>query len=201
MTTESLTATGRPRDNRIDEAVLEAARALLAEVGYADLTLTAVAARAQTSVPALRRRWPSKAHLVHQAVFPDDLAVPPRDPDAGLADEVETVVGNCVALFSDRAMSRAITGLLSDLVADDELQRELTARLRDVVWSDIEERFTRAALRDGVAIVVDPSIIVETAFGAALMTVVLRGSDALDDQWRATMSATLLAGLRAVGST
>ncbi|GAB10926.1 putative TetR family transcriptional regulator [Gordonia araii NBRC 100433] len=196
MTTGDFAVAGRPRDARIDGAVLEATRALLAEVGYADLTLTAVAARARTSVPALRRRWPSKAHVVHHAVFPDDLAVPPRAPDSGLADEVATVVDNCIALFSDRAMRRAITGLLSDLVADDELQRELTARLREVVWNDLEERFTDAARRDGVDLTFDPSAIVETAFGATLLAVVLRGTDALDAQWREMMAATLLAGCR-----
>ena len=62
---------GRPRDARIDRAVLDAAAALLHEVGYADLTVAAIADRAGTSRPAVYRRWPSKAHLVHEAAFRD----------------------------------------------------------------------------------------------------------------------------------
>ena len=49
------------------------------EVGYADLTIAAIADRAGTSKPAIYRRWPSKAHLVHEAAFPADddrLALP-----------------------------------------------------------------------------------------------------------------------------
>ena len=45
------------------------AREVIAEVGYGGLTFTEVAARAGTSVPAIRRRWPSKSHLAHRVVF------------------------------------------------------------------------------------------------------------------------------------
>ena len=55
---------GRPRDARIDDAVLGAVADLLLEVGYADLTVAAVAERAGTSRPAVYRRWPTKAELV-----------------------------------------------------------------------------------------------------------------------------------------
>ena len=44
---------GRPRDPRIDEAVLRAAADLVVEVGYADLTIAAIAERAGTSKPAI----------------------------------------------------------------------------------------------------------------------------------------------------
>ncbi|MFC6342817.1 helix-turn-helix domain-containing protein, partial [Nocardioides hankookensis] len=66
------TAPGRPRDRRIDRAVLAATAELLVEVGYADLTIAAVAERARTTKPAIYRRWRSKAHLVHEAAFPTD---------------------------------------------------------------------------------------------------------------------------------
>ena len=62
---------GRPRNPQIDEDVLRAAAELVVEVGYADLTIAAIAARAGTSKPAIYRRWPSKAHLVHEAAFRD----------------------------------------------------------------------------------------------------------------------------------
>ena len=61
---------GRPRDPRIDGAVLRATVELLAETGYPGLLVSAIAQRAGTSKPAIYRRWPSKAHLVHEAVFP-----------------------------------------------------------------------------------------------------------------------------------
>ncbi|MCV7171361.1 helix-turn-helix transcriptional regulator, partial [Mycobacterium manitobense] len=66
------TEIGRPRNRGIDEAVLRATVELLGQVPYAELSVDAIAARAATSKPAIYRRWPSKAALVHEAVFPLD---------------------------------------------------------------------------------------------------------------------------------
>src|SRR3982074_213819 len=82
---------GRPRDPRIDGAGLRATVELLAETGYPGLLVSAIAERAGTSKPAIYRRWPSKAHLVHEAVFPigDATAL----PDTGsLARDVHEMV-------------------------------------------------------------------------------------------------------------
>jgi AcrR family transcriptional regulator len=61
-------STGRPRDATIDDAVLDAALARLAQDGFAGLSLAAVAADAGTTRPALYRRWPDKTALVVDAV-------------------------------------------------------------------------------------------------------------------------------------
>ena len=63
-------AAGRPRDPRIDAAILRATTDLLVEIGYSNLTMAAVADRAGTTKTALYRRWSSKAELVHEAAFP-----------------------------------------------------------------------------------------------------------------------------------
>ena len=82
---------GRPRDPRIDDSVLRATVELLGKSGYADLSVDAIARRAGTSKPAIYRRWPSKAHLVHEAVFPISEAT--ELPDTGsLAGDVREMV-------------------------------------------------------------------------------------------------------------
>src|SRR5689334_9907 len=87
---------GRPRDRRIDRAVLAATADLLVEAGYADLTIAAVAERAGTTKPAIYRRWRGKAHLVHEAAFPatgDRVSVPQT---GRLEDDLRTMVRNSV---------------------------------------------------------------------------------------------------------
>ena len=54
---------GRPRDGRIDAAVIAATRELLLETGYPGLTLSAVAVRAGTTTAAIYRRWSGKTQL------------------------------------------------------------------------------------------------------------------------------------------
>ena len=79
---------GRPRDPRIDAAILAATADLLVEIGYANLTMAAIAERAGTTKTALYRRWSSKADLVHEAAFPvapTALTVPAGDIAADVA--------------------------------------------------------------------------------------------------------------------
>ena len=55
---------GRPRNAEADTAILSATRALLAERGWADLTIAEVAARAGVAKTTIYRRWPTKPELV-----------------------------------------------------------------------------------------------------------------------------------------
>jgi AcrR family transcriptional regulator len=61
-------APGRPRSARVDEAILAAARAELAERGYARMSVDAVAARAGVSKPTVYLRHPTKADLATAAI-------------------------------------------------------------------------------------------------------------------------------------
>lgn len=190
------TSQGRPRDDRIDAAVLQATLEELAEVSFSDFTLKAVAARAGTSVPAIRRRWPSKTHLVHQAVFPEDIAIPPRRDDTGLREEIELIVGSCAMMMSVPSVVRAMTGLFSELSADNTLRKELTEGLRGRVWEDLTERLADAAAREGVVLVIDVGALVEAVFGGALMAAMIRPEAALDEAWCAGMADLILNGIR-----
>ena len=59
---------GRPRDAGRESALLDATLALLGEVGYDNLTIDAVAARAGAGKATVYRRWHGKADLVCSAL-------------------------------------------------------------------------------------------------------------------------------------
>lgn len=83
---------GRPRDAAIDRAVLEATLRGLARDGYAGLSLSAVAADAGTTRPALYRRWADKESLVVDAIAHLAQVDPPvttGEPFADLVAELE----------------------------------------------------------------------------------------------------------------
>ena len=52
---------GRPRNPELDAAILAAAEQQLREAGYAGMSMESVATVAGTTVPAVRRRFSSKA--------------------------------------------------------------------------------------------------------------------------------------------
>ena len=58
---------GRPRDEEVGPAILEAARRLVVEHGYDAVTTRMIAEAARAGKEAIYRRWPSKAELVLDA--------------------------------------------------------------------------------------------------------------------------------------
>ena len=78
---------GRPREHRLDDAIVAATVDLLGERGYNGLSLAGVAERAGTTTPAIYRRWSSKADLVLSTVFRtqgDDVVADTGDLDADI---------------------------------------------------------------------------------------------------------------------
>ena len=76
------TATRR-RGAALEDAILAAAWDELSEVGYADLTMEGVAARARTSKAVLYRRWPNRARLVVAAMRRRVVPLSADVPDTG----------------------------------------------------------------------------------------------------------------------
>ena len=116
---------GRPRDPAIDDAALTAARELLVEVGWDQLSMVAIAERAQVGRPALYRRWPSKTHLVFEAVFGWRNAPSPVVDAEDSADWVQRSFAYTRTLFSRPEVKAALPGLLAALRDRPELQAAL----------------------------------------------------------------------------
>ncbi|MFF8960155.1 TetR/AcrR family transcriptional regulator [Streptomyces sp. NPDC014894] len=113
--------TGRPRDERIDAAVPRAVMEILSETGYANLTLEAVAARAGTSKPALRRRWQSRQHLVVDALA-TTIGTQPT-PDTGCTHcDLIAGIGTLSQAFTTTVGRRTLPALVADLADDPELE-------------------------------------------------------------------------------
>src|ERR1700728_2100961 len=124
---DKVSGAGRPRDPRIDAAILTATADLLVQIGYSNLTLAAVADRAGTTKTALYRRWSSKAELVHEAAFPwarTALAGPPRD----MAADLQAMIAAARDVFTAPVVRAALPGLVADMSADSELNARVMSR-------------------------------------------------------------------------
>ncbi|OBH63102.1 TetR family transcriptional regulator [Mycobacterium colombiense] len=186
---------GRPRDPRIDGAVLSATVELLAETGYASLLVSAIAERAGTSKPAIYRRWPSKAHLVHEAVFPIGAAT--ELPDTGsLPEDLHEMVSRSMAFLSTPPARAALPGLVAEMAADPTLHSALLERFADVIGGGLTELLQRAVARGEVRPGVSASELTEAIAGITLMGLLTR-PDELDDSWVDRTTALLLKGISA----
>ena len=140
---------GRPRDLRIDDAVLRATVELLGKSGYADLSVDAIARRAGTSKPAIYRRWPSKAHLVHEAAFPINEAT--ELPDTGsLAGDVREMVRRSAGVLTTPAARAALPGIVAEVATDPTLHAKLLERFGDILALGLTDRLDDARARGEV---------------------------------------------------
>jgi AcrR family transcriptional regulator len=90
---------GRPLSPELDDRILEAALAMLADVGYAGLRLDALAARAGVAKTTILRRWPSKAAIAAAALHRIALQTA-EVPDSGnLREDLHELLSNAVATF------------------------------------------------------------------------------------------------------
>ncbi|MBR7828792.1 TetR/AcrR family transcriptional regulator [Actinospica sp. MGRD01-02] len=131
---------GRPRDPKVDEAILAAALEVLGEQGYARLSIEAVAQRAEVAKTSLYRRWAGKDALILDAVAKVGLAGRPEPPDTGsLHQDISTYLRALI----DFRQAQVWVG---EVLADPELKRlfgqhlggELTAGFRTIIERAVE---------------------------------------------------------------
>jgi AcrR family transcriptional regulator len=91
----------RRRGPQLESALLDAAWDELVEVGFASLTMESVAARAQTGIAVLYRRWANKDQLVLAAIENYSEAHPLETPDTG------TLRGDLLVLLTGMSKARA----------------------------------------------------------------------------------------------
>jgi AcrR family transcriptional regulator len=108
----SNSARGRPRDPQVSEAIIDATRRLLAEQGFARMSLDAVAGAAGVGKPAIYRRFRDKADLVvatirtalpemHRPQQGETRAELRAVLDEGLPDEPESYVALIGGLIAE----------------------------------------------------------------------------------------------------
>jgi len=184
---------GRPRDPRIDGAVLRSTVDLLGETGYAQLSVDAIARRAGTSKPAIYRRWPSKAHLVHEAVFPIDSAT--ELPDTGsLAGDVCEMVRRTVAVLTTPAARAALPGLVGEMAADLTLHAALLERFSGILSLGLTDRLNEAVARNEVRPDVTAAELSEALAGITFLALLTRGAS-LDETWVKRTATLILRGI------
>jgi len=190
---EHRAAAGRPRDPRVDAAILEATRDLLVRRGYRRLAVDAVARRAGVSRTTVRLRWKSKAELVLDAVLPDEEIL--RVPDTGsLEGDIRGCVDNTFALFRFAPMRAAFQGLLDDLRNNPEVRGALAERIYVPAIDGFSKLVARAVARGEIRRPVDAEVLFDVIAGSSLYRLTVSGGDPgrLADQ----LVAILAAGLR-----
>jgi AcrR family transcriptional regulator len=186
---------GRPRDSRIDDAVLQATADLLEEVGYLRLTVAAIAERAATNKPAIYRRWPTKAHLVHEAVFPLDGPAATMPSGTDLRADIRALVAIGVELLGRPAARAALPGLMAEMTDDPALHTDVLGRFATGSWGWLQQRIDAAIEAGQVRPDVEPSTVLEIIAGSTFVATAIRPRDELGTAWVDRVVDVILGGI------
>ncbi len=184
---------GRPRGERVTNAVLEATLAELADAGLEALSVDRVAQRADVHKTTVYRRWPNRGALVAAALaaVADDVS---NAPDTGTLRGDLLAVLERIARFLERPEGRAVAraALTADAAPDvaalatRRIARSTTAPLVDVVGRARERGEWRAGAR--------AEMVVPAMVGAILHRALLEHADA-SGAWLEDLVDHMLAGV------
>ncbi|GAA3046195.1 TetR/AcrR family transcriptional regulator [Kitasatospora albolonga] len=156
------------RSERSRQAILTAAAELVTELGYAKLTIEAIAARAGVGKQTIYRWWPSKGAVVFDALLATNededgrLAL----PDTGdLAADLRVVVRGTAEEMSTEFYDRAGRALTAEVLTDHQLLGEYRERLLGPLLEVTKERLRSARAAGQVAEDTDLDVAVELLYG------------------------------------
>jgi AcrR family transcriptional regulator len=135
---------GRPRSPEIDQAIREAALALLVEAGYGGMSMEGIAARACVGKAAIYRRWPNKAAVIVDALRGHEAMRVPL-PDSG---DVRADIENMLI-----AMQRSLAGEDGPIIAAFAAEKYRHPELReefDRVFVQNRRKHLQRLVRDAV---------------------------------------------------
>ncbi|MCY1043296.1 TetR/AcrR family transcriptional regulator [Corallococcus sp. bb12-1] len=185
------------RSERSRQAILTAAVELVGEVGYARLTIEAIAARAGVGKQTIYRWWPSKGAVVLDAfVGLGGSSEPAALPDTGdLEADLKTVLRATVRELTDPRFELPSRALTAESQSDPALAQQFVEAVLRPHLTAIQERL-RAAQRAGqVAKGVDLSVAVELLVGPLFHRWLLRTAP-LTRAYADTVAELAVAALR-----
>src|SRR5271154_5879901 len=135
---------GRPKNDCIDAEVQAAVLEGLRVHGYRGVTIEGVSRQVKRARTSLYRRWPSKRHLIADAVVAQ-LGAQPAPDTGSLRKDLKAAVGTLLSAYSG-TLGKALPGLVTDMALDPVLAR----LIRETVLAP-RRRSIRGAFERGMA--------------------------------------------------
>lgn len=193
VSTSTAKVRGR-RSTATEEAILEATRELLIEVGVHGLTVEGVAARAGVAKTTVYRRWKSKEELALAVLFEMVKIVPV--PDLGnIRDELIMFVNYAVRILGKTLMGRVMKGLVSDFASNEELGHAFREQVISLRLAEVRRLIERATERGELRPDVDAMLVHELLIGPVYYRHLLSGAK-LDGRLAERLVDAVLPGIR-----
>lgn len=163
--TPETAARGRKRSEETRRAILTAAYELTVEVGYAELTIEGIAARAGSGKQTVYRWWPTKADVLLEALaLKADLNVSVADHGSFDAD-LQAFLGDSAALLAIPGVAPVLRSLMAEAQHEADFrcrfQQGFIAKRRAALEGVVE----RAGRRGDAPAHLTPGLVADLVFG------------------------------------
>jgi AcrR family transcriptional regulator len=169
----SASTTGRPRSAEAQRAVLNAARQLFEDGGYAATTIEAVAAHSGVAKTTIYRWWPNRASLLVEVLAEIHTAAVPL-PAGG--DPLRALLGELrdAAEAMNGSTGKLLTALLGEAQHDPEVNAELLEGLFHPRRAGTARVIRRAQEEGAIRPDVPPDVAADLLFGPLFYRMLVR---------------------------
>ena len=186
------------RSEKARQAVLEAADNLLVELGFAALTVEAIAAKAGVGKQTIYRWWKSKTDVLLEA-FLDDAAQHLNPPDTGnLEADLSSHLNQCARFFAHSDAGAVFRALIGAAQHDAALARELRAKYLDQQRARDRLPVVRAIERGELRSDLDVDAVIDTLIAPLHYRILVSGQP-VTRSYTDTLVRQVLVRLNALG--
>lgn len=186
---------GRPRDETIDEEIVDCLFQLVEEVGLEGVTIDAIADRAGVSKPTIYRRWASKEDLMVDAVagLVGDIEIPDGED---IREVLLHAIGRLESYMSKTTAGVILPWMIAEVARDSAIGRRYTEAViipgRTALAGHIEAAIAKGELRQDL----DVDMAVDMLLGPMIVNKLLAGYRTPPDEWAEQFIDALLEGWR-----
>jgi AcrR family transcriptional regulator len=183
---------GRPRSAKSHRAILQAALALLSEVGFEVMSMEAIAARAGVGKTTIYRRYASKAELVADAIeaIREEIVI----PDTGTFErDLDALIQNAAQITLTPLGRQAVAMIMSSASSNAEFAQIYWTKYLQPRRQAFAIVLERAIARNEVRPDIDPGLVFDTMSGIMLYALIFPPTD---ESWTACVHRALQLFLR-----
>ncbi|MBD0307753.1 MAG: TetR/AcrR family transcriptional regulator [Microcoleus sp. T1-bin1] len=164
---------GRPRSAQSHQAILQAALELLAEVGFAAMSMDAIAARAGVGKTTIYRRYASKEELVADAIesIREEIVI----PDTGnLQSDIDTLIQNAAQITLHPIGRQTVAMIISSASSNPQFAQIYWTKYLQPRRKAFAVVLERAKARKEIQADLDSDLIFDTMSGIMLYALIFQ---------------------------
>lgn len=182
------------RSERARSAILDAALALCRELGYANVTIEAIAARAGVGKQTIYRWWPSKGAVVLDAFTEHSAATNPLRDTGDIVADMRAFVTKLAATLADEQVGPHLGALICEAQHDPVVRKALLERHFEPFRVVLADRIASAQRAGQLPDHLDIDALSDLIFGALYPRHLLQ-TGPLDRRYARFVVDTVLAGI------